>query len=98
MTSLFDFDGTLVPERNNLYWHLINEPCPTHRWRAVKSAAFTQATRGLIGGVRGGSSTTDQMYKLMLLAMFSGLPVDMVEETSDDPGGPDRRPWCSRRW
>jgi phosphoserine phosphatase len=82
MTSLFDFDGTLVPERNNLYWHLIRA-LPDPGMRAVKTAAFTHALSGLIGGVVVRAINADQMYKLLLLSVFSGLPVDMVEETSE---------------
>lgn len=81
MTTLFDFDGTLVPERNNLYWHLVNE-LPDPRWRTVKAAAFTQAMGGLIPGAMARVVNHDQMYKLMLLAIFSGLPVDMVAEAT----------------
>lgn len=83
MTSLFDFDGTLVPERNNLYWHMIHA-LPDPRWRMVKSAAFTQALAGGIGGVSAGVMSEDQMYKVLLLSVFSGLPVDLVESTSDE--------------
>lgn len=83
MTSLFDFDGTLVPERNNLYWHMIHA-LPDRGWRIVKSAAFTQALAGGIGGVSAGFINEDQMYKVLLLAVFSGLPVELVQSSSDE--------------
>lgn len=82
MTSLFDFDGTLVPERNNLYWHMIHA-LPDPRWRAVKTVAFTQALAGGIGGVTLRAINPDQMYKFLLLGVFSGLPVELVEATAD---------------
>ncbi len=81
MTAVFDFDGTLVPERNNLYWHLINA-LPSRRWRLVKTAAFTQAMGGLIPGAAAGVVGFNHMYKLLLVATFSGLPVDLVREAS----------------
>ena len=83
MTALFDFDGTLVPERNNLYWHMVHA-LPNRRCRVVKAAAFTQALAGGIAGVTVGAINGDQMYKALLLAVFSGLPVEMVEETADE--------------
>ena len=82
MTAAFDFDGTLVTERNNLYWHLINE-LPSARWRAVKTAAFVQAMGGLIPGAAAGIVDFNLMYKLLLTATFSGLPVNLVDEASD---------------
>lgn len=85
MSTLFDFDGTLVPERNNLYWHLVHE-LPDPRWRAAKAVAFAQAMGGLIPGAVAGLVSHDQMYKLMLLATFSGLPVDMVAEATEALG------------
>jgi phosphoserine phosphatase len=82
VNELFDFDGTLVPERNSLYWHLIHL-LPDVRWRAVKTVAFTNTLAGLVGAVSVGAVDTDQMFKLLLLNTFSGLPVDLVDVAAD---------------
>ena len=82
MTAVFDFDGTLVPERNNLYWHLIRS-LPHAGWRSAKSAAFVQAMSGLIPAAVGKVVDFNRMYKLVLAATFSGLPVDLVAQAGD---------------
>ena len=81
MITVFDFDGTLVPERNNLYWHLVRA-LPDRRWRTLKSAAFAQTLAGLIPLAAAGIADHSRMMKGILLAVYSGLPVDMVEEAS----------------
>jgi len=83
VTAVFDFDGTLVPERNNLYWHLIRL-LPHPGWRSVKTAAFVQAMGGLIPAAAGKVVDFNRMYKLLLAATFSGLPVELVAEAGDD--------------
>jgi phosphoserine phosphatase len=82
VTAVFDFDGTLVPERNNLYWHLIRL-LPHPGWRSIKSAAFVQAMSGLIPAATGKVVDFNRMYKLLLAATFSGLPVDLVARAGD---------------
>lgn len=77
MIALFDFDGTLLPERNNLYWHFVRS-IPDRRWRAAKTAAFAQAMAALIPPAAAGVVDVHQMYKLMLMATFSGLPVEVA--------------------
>jgi phosphoserine phosphatase len=81
MIAVFDFDGTLVPERNNLYWHLVRA-LPDRRWRTLKTAAFVQTLSGFIPLAATGVVDHYQMMKGMLLAVYSGLPVDMVDEAS----------------
>lgn len=82
MIAVFDFDGTLLPERNNLYWHLVRA-LPDRRWRAVKTAAFAQALGGSIPLAITGVVDQYQMMKGILLAVFSGLPIDLVDEASE---------------
>ena len=85
MTELYDFDGTLVPERNSLYWHLVRA-LPDRRCRMVKTAAFTQTLAGLVGAVSLRTVDADKMFKLLLIATFSGLSVEMVDEAADSLG------------
>ena len=82
MIAVFDFDGTLLPERNNLYWHLVRA-LPDRRWRALKTAAFVQSLGGLIPLAVAGVVDQYLMMKGLLLAVFSGLPVELVDEASE---------------
>lgn len=82
MIAVFDFDGTLLPERNNLYWHLVRA-LPDRRWRTLKTAAFAQSLAGFIPLAASGVVDEYQMMKGLVLAVFSGLPIEMAEEASE---------------
>ena len=82
MIAVFDFDGTLLPERNNLYWHLVRA-LPDWRTRTSKTAAFMAALGGTIPLAATSIIDQHQMMKGLLLAVFSGLPVEMVDEASE---------------
>jgi HAD superfamily phosphoserine phosphatase-like hydrolase len=80
--AVFDFDGTLLPERNNLYWHLVRA-LPDRRWRVAKTAAFAQTLSGFIPLAASGVVDQYQMMKGLLLAVYAGLPIELVNEASE---------------
>jgi HAD superfamily phosphoserine phosphatase-like hydrolase len=77
-----DFDGTLLPEKNNLFWHFVRTlPDPT--LRAQKTQAFVSSMASLIAAASLRLIDKPTMYRAMLRAIFENLPVELSDLTSE---------------
>ncbi len=70
----FDFDGTLLPQKNSLAW-LFVRALPGAALRNQRTAAFVRAMGELIPRAALGLVERDAMYIEMIRAIFEGLPV-----------------------
>ncbi|MCS6760441.1 MAG: HAD-IB family phosphatase [Candidatus Devosia euplotis] len=80
-TALFDFDGTLLPQRNSLMWHFarcLEGPALRRRTTAALSLALARSIPAVVAG----TLDDEGMYRNLVRAVFTDLPVDTASKGS----------------